>query len=387
MVRNILDCRTSRLGGHVRRCDADACGFEEISYNSCRDRHCPKCQFLARANWVEARIAELLPVQYFHVVFTLPQELKALCLQNPKELYALLFQSASATLKEVMERKLSAEAGFIAVLHTWDQKLNAHPHLHVIVPGGGLKRGSEVGDGACAPTSDSWVSCKQGFLLPVQILSKVFRGKFLSNLEKLHAKLKFEGRLAGLSDLRRFKKLLAASAQKNWVVYAKPPFAGPEAVIKYLGAYTHRIAISNYRLIKIESDHVVFSYRDSADGNKRKQMRLHVQEFMRRFLIHVLPHGFVRIRHFGFLGNRYRKTKIERLKAILIPQLPSHHAVSKVVASPEKVTWQDRFQALTGIDPTLCSKCKQGKMQEIRVIKSFYERRRRDAGRKAWDTS
>lgn len=387
VVQDIIDCRTAKLGAHVRRCDEGGCGYEETSYNSCRNRHCPKCQFLARADWVEARIDELLPVPYFHVVFTLPHELKALCLQNPKELYGLLFQAASRTLKDVTHTRLkNAEAGFIAVLHTWDQKLNAHPHLHVIVPGGGFKSGTGVP--GSPDEKDRWISSPANYFLPVKVLAAVFRAKFLEGLQQLRPELKYEGRLAPLSDSRRFNKLLGETTRKKWVVYAKPPFAGPEAVIKYLGAYTHRIAISNYRLIRLENGQVVFSYRDSKSGNQRKQMSLPVVEFLRRFLLHVLPYRFVRIRHFGFLGNRFRHAKTLRVKACLAPHSGTAAAQpAQAPAAPEKPTWQERLHAHTGIDITLCPRCKKGRMQEIRVIESFYDRRRRDARQKPWDTS
>lgn len=377
VVRDIIDCRTRKLGGHVRQCTD--CAHEEISYNSCRNRHCPKCQFLARAEWVEARIDELLPVEYFHVVFTLPHELNPLILQNKKELYALLFDAASQTLREVATRSMQAEPGFIAVLHTWDQKLLDHPHIHMIVPGGGLRRN--------ALGQDEWIATRRGFLLPIQILSKVFRGKFLGGLEKLSSTLKYEGRLEKIRDPRRFKKLLQAVARKDWIVYAKPPFSGPEKVIHYLGNYTHRVAISNHRIIKIENDHVLFRYRDSVHGNKKSVMNLPVQEFIRRFLLHVLPSRFVRIRHYGFLGNRSRKAKIARLKAILIPKRDCEPL--EPVLAPEKVDWQERLKTLTGQDLSRCPKCeKDGLMLEVRVIESFYERRRRYHFKpKVFDTS
>jgi hypothetical protein len=375
VVRDIIDCRTRKLGGHVRQCTD--CGHEEIAYNSCRNRHCPKCQFLARAEWVEARIDELLPVEYFHVVFTLPHELNPLILQNKKELYGLLFHAASATIKEVAESKIGGEPGFIAVLHTWDQKLMDHPHLHMIVPGGGLRTNAEG--------KDEWVSCKRGFLLPLAALKKVFRGKFLSGLRELSSSLKYEGRLEKLRDPRRFKKLLDVTTRKEWVVYAKPPFSGPEVVIHYLGNYTHRVGISNHRITKIENGRVHFRYRDSADGNKRKEMSLDAQEFMRRFLLHVLPQRFVRIRHYGFLGNRFRKAKIERLKNVLIPKKENESETKS--SSSDKHDWKERLKKLTGVDITVCPECKNGCMEEVQVIESFYDRRRRGVKRKGLDTS
>lgn len=379
VVRDIIDCRTRKLGGHVRQCQD--CRHEEISYNSCRNRHCPKCQFLARAEWVDARINELLPVEYFHVVFTLIALLRPLILQNKKALYGLLFRAASETLKEVGARKLQgAEVGFFAVLHTWDQKLIDHPHLHVVIPGGGLKTKP---DG-----QDQWVPGKRGYLFPIEILSKVFRAKFLEGLKVLQSELKYEGNLKKYSDPRRFQKFLNELTRQPWVVYAKPPFAGPEQVINYLGNYTHRIAISNYRIFKIQEDHVYFRYRDSTDGKKKKVMRLHVQEFMRRFLLHVLPYRFVRLRHYGFLGNRLRKEKIARLKKILIPAELQNNLIPK--EAPKDLDWQDRLKEISGVDVCACPKCKTGRMIEVRVIESFYQRRwRRGRTQKkaAWDTS
>lgn len=374
VVRDIIDCRTRKLGGHVRLCSD--CGHEEISYNSCRNRHCPKCQFLARAEWVEARIDELLPVDYFHVVFTLPHELNPLILQNKKEIYGLLFNAAAATIKDVAKNRMQGEPGFIAVLHTWDQKLLDHPHVHMIIPGGGLRTNVEG--------KDEWIPCHRGFLLPIALLSKVFRGKFLSGLEKLRDGLVYEGRLTGIRDPRRFKKLLQTAARKNWIVYAKPPFAGPEQVIHYLGNYTHRVAISNHRLIKTENEHIHFRYRDSRDGNKQKVMSLHAQEFIRRFLLHVLPRRFVRIRSYGFLGNRFRKTKIAKLKQILIPKI-EHEPID--VQSPEKRDWKERLKDLTGYDVSICPKCEKGKMVEVRIIESFYDGLRRHQKFNGWDSS
>lgn len=374
VVRDIIDCRTAKLGGHVRECSD--CGNQEISYNSCRNRHCPKCQFLARAEWVENRVDELLPVEYFHVVFTLPHELNPLILQNKRMLYNLLFDAASQTLKEVSVRHLKAETGFIAVLHTWDQKLSDHPHIHMIVPGGGLR---ENEDG-----TDQWVSFKRGYLLPISILTKVYRGKFLSALEALHGELKFSGRTERLKEKSRFKKLLQSVARKNWVVYAKSPFAGPKQVIQYLGNYTHRVAISNYRILKVENDHVYFRYRDSAQNNKHLVMCLHVTEFMRRYLLHVLPRRFIRIRHYGFLGNRSRTSKIERLKALLIPNTSPP---KKENSEATKKDWKERLKELTGLDLSVCSVCKKGEMKDIRRIPSRYELSRALHHRKAWDTS
>lgn len=388
VVQDILDCRTVKLGGHVRQCDG--CGYEVISYNSCRNRHCPKCQFLARAEWVQARVEELLPVGYFHVVFTLPHCLNGVFLQNKRALYGLLFRVVSKTMKKVTKTELKgADIGFIAVLHTWNQKLQFHPHLHLIVPGGGMRRAQ---DG-----SDEWVSCKQGYLVPKAKLAKVFRGMFLDELREMHPELKFYGSLKELSRLPRFNHLLHQAAQNDWVVYAKPPFAGPEQVINYLGNYTHRIAISNHRILKIDNEQVTFRYRDSTDHDKHKQMTLPAGEFMRRFLLHVLPRKFVRIRHYGFLGNRSRDEKIARCQAAIarkLPQKPDAPAINPPQIQKEEVSslasgepdWMERLKLLTGVDHTLCPCCKTGKMREIRVIESLRVRRRPKA-QKRMDSS
>lgn len=347
VVRDIINCRTEKLGGHVRLCTH--CSHREQSYNSCRNRHCPKCQFLRQQKWIEDRALELLPVEYFHVVFTVPHVLNPLTLQNKGILYDILFKSAAQTLKEVAERKLDAEIGFVAVLHTWGQNLMDHPHLHIIVPGGGLKR-----------EMASWVRCKKGYLLPIKILSLVFRGKFLSNLEKAHRDLSFHGKILELASLNQFKKLLVEASKPSWVVYVKKPFAGPEQVINYLGQYTHRIAISNRRILKIEDGKIHFQYRDYADKSKSKIMVLDVKEFMRRFLLHVLPKKFVRIRHYGFLGNRLRKQKVATCKALLgAKRLPE--------APKGKMDWKESLKKLTGIDVNICPKC-QNKMREAQLI-------------------
>lgn len=334
VVRAIINCRTDILGGHVRECQD--CRKREQSYNSCRNRHCPKCQFTRKEEWIEKRIEELLPVEYFHVVFTVPHELNQITLQNKNVLYNILFKAANETLKTVALRKLDMEIGFIAVLHTWGQTLMPHPHLHIIVPGGGLRK-------------DKWKSCKPGYFLPVNILSTVFRGKFLSYLEKAHEELEFEGATSHLCEERHFKKVLVACSQKPWIVYVKKSFKGPEQVVSYLGGYTHRIAISNHRLIKYENNEVHFHYRDYADGNKNKVMALRDVEFANRFLSHVLPHKFARIRHFGILGNRHKTEKLSLCRELLQEPQPKKKAEPK--------TWEERLKDLTGIDVTKCPNC------------------------------
>lgn len=347
VVQDIMNCRTSACGGHIRRCSG--CGEEEVSYNSCRNRHCPKCQFLAQARWVEAREGELLPIAYFHVVFTLPHVLNPLILRNKKALYELLFKSVSETMKEVAARRMKgAQVGFTAVLHTWGQNLMDHPHLHLIVPGGGL-----------SPDGKSWIKTPENYLLPTKILSEVFRGKFLSSLEKMRDKLIYPGAIEELKDPGRFKNLLRKATENRWVVYAKRPFAGPKQVLNYLGNYTHRVAISNSRLIKIENDHVHFHYKDYRSGGS-KVMVLHASEFMRRFLLHTLPRKFVRIRHYGIMGSRFKKQKLEHSRAALkVPPTPA--------AQTEKASldWKQWLKQKTGIDLSRCRKCENGEMREV----------------------
>lgn len=293
----IVCCRTSVLGGHLDECSA--CGHRAISFNSCRNRHCPKCQANARDRWLAARRRELLPTRYVHVVFTLPSELAPLALQNKAEVYGLLFRSSSETLLTVASdpRHLGAQIGFFSVLHTWNQKLLHHPHVHCVVPAGGL-----------SPDHTRWIAATPGFFLPVRVLSRVFRGKFVAGLRTLHTagKLRFHGKLEGLANPAAFAAMLRTLFRADWVVYSKRPFGGAEHALRYLGCYTHRVAISNHRLVALEDGEVVFRWRDSAHHNKKRLMRLALDEFLRRFLLHVLPRGFVRIRHFGFFAHRRR---------------------------------------------------------------------------------
>jgi hypothetical protein len=290
---------------------------------------------------------ELLPVEYFHVVFTVPHELNQITLQNKNCLYNILFKAASETLKAVARRKLDTEIGFIAVLHTWGQTLMPHPHLHIIVPGGGLR-------------NDKWRSCKQGYFLPIKILSTVFRGKFLAYLENAHAELKFEGAICHLSEERHFKKVLVAASQKPWIVYVKKSFAGPEQVVNYLGGYTHRIAISNHRLIKLENNEVHFHYRDYADENKNKVMALSDVEFANRFLSHVLPYKFARIRHFGFLASHHKTKKLSLCRKFL-------QTIPTQKKNIEPKTWEEKLKDLTGIDVTKCPDC-GGQMKRKQIL-------------------
>jgi hypothetical protein len=306
----ILACRTAALGGHVEQCGQ--CSHTRIGYNSCRNRHCPKCQSLARAKWVEARRAELLPVEYFHVVFTVPEQIAAIAYYNRKTVYDILFHVTARTLTAIAgdPRHLGAELGFFAVLHTWGQNLLHHPHLHCVVPGGGL-----------SPDHGRWISCHPGYFLNVKVLSKLFRRLFLEQLRKAFRKgrLRFFGELERLRDAKAFARYLNPLGSMKWVVYAKPPFGGPLQVIDYLGRYTHRTAISNERLLSAENGEVTFQWKDyrAKDGQKSRVMTLGSDEFMRRFLLHVLPRGFQRIRFFGFLANRTRKKKLELCRRLL----------------------------------------------------------------------
>jgi Putative transposase/Transposase zinc-binding domain len=293
----ITRCRTAALGGHRDQCSD--CGHTAISYNSCRNRHCPRCQGNARLRWLQARERELLPTRYVHVVFTLPRQLAPLALQNKRLIYNLLFHASAQTLLEIARdpRHLGAEIGFFSVLHTWDQRLQHHPHVHCVVAAGGL-----------APDHARWISSHLFFFLPVKVLSRVFRGKFVAALKNAfrEAKIEFHGALAPLAEPRTFASWLRLLFRQDWVVYSKPPFGGPEHVLRYLGAYTHRVAISNHRLVALADGNVTFRWRDSAHGNKKRLITVPVEEFLRRFLLHLLPRGFMRIRNFGFLANRRR---------------------------------------------------------------------------------
>src|SRR3984893_3194849 len=292
-------CRTAALGGHLDECTR--CGHRAISYNSCRNRHCPKCQAGARDRWLAARRQELLPTLYVHVVFTLPHELVSLALQNKKVIYDLLFRTSAETLLEIARdpKHLGAEIGFFSVLHTWNQKLQLHPHVHCVIPSGGL-----------SPNRRHWIKTRYAFFLPVPVLSRVFRGKFVAALKRAFqdGQLHFHGDLKPLAQPTTFFAWLRPLFRKDWVVYAKRPFGGPEYVLRYLGRYTHRVAISNHRLVTFADQKVTFHWRDSAHKNEQRRMTLSLDEFLRRFLLHLLPDGFVRIRHFGFLANRQRAT-------------------------------------------------------------------------------
>jgi len=346
VLRAIEQCRTAALGGHLYVCDD--CAHQVPVYNSCRNRHCPKCQSLAKAKWLEARQEELLPVTYYHVVFTLPDSLAQLALQNARVIYNLLFRAVSETLLRIAEdpKHLGARIGFFAVLHTWGQTLMLHPHLHCVVPAGGLSL-----------DRSRWIACRPRFFLPVRVLSALFRGLFLHYLKQAYQqdKLQFAGSLEDLSERAAFNRLLKNARKKKWVVYAKRPFGGPQQVLDYLGRYTHRVAISNHRLLALESGRVTFSWSDYRDSGASKDMSIEAGEFIRRFLLHVLPDGFQKIRYFGFMANRARAANLALCRK-LIPD--------SVQAAPalEVKDWTERYSQLTGQDITLCPACKRGRL-------------------------
>ena len=320
VLRAIRRCRTAALGGHLDECTR--CGHRAaISYNSCRNRHCPKCQTSTRERWIAARQRELLPTRYVHVVFTLPHRLAPLALQNKKVLYDLLFRASAETLLEVARdpRHLGAEIGFFSVLHTWSQKLGLHPHVHCVIPAGGLSL-----DHA------HWIPSRERFFLPIHVLRRVFRGKFVAGLRQAFqvGQLNFHGDLALLAQPKTFAAWLRPLFRKDWVVYSKPPFGGPDYVLQYLGRYTHRVAISNHRLVSLAEGNVTFRWRDSAHNNEQKLLTLSLDEFLRRFLLHLLPKGFVRIRNFGFLANRKRAITVPLCLSLLGSPTEAMHEAS-----------------------------------------------------------
>jgi len=349
-LRDIALCRTAALGGHLEQCQP--CAATRPVYNSCRNRHCPKCQALAQAQWREAQQAFLLPIPYFHLVFTLPHALNDLLRGNPRLLYTFLFQAAADTLKEFARdpHHLGAELGLTAVLHTWGQTLSHHVHLHCIVTGGGL-----------SPDGTRWVlGKKRDFLFPVRALAKVFRGKFLARLQAAYRKgeVVLHGACAALTSAVAWQRLLAKLRAKPWIVYAKAPLAGPQQVLNYLGRYTHRIAISNERIIDCHDGVVRFRYKDYAHGHAHKEMTVSATEFIRRFLLHVLPPGFMRVRHYGLLANRQREQKLARCRALLGCAVPAR--------APEVAeSVHERILRLTGVDITRCPACGAGPLRII----------------------
>ena len=347
-------CRTAALGGHVEVCDA--CGHERPAYNSCRNRHCPKCQSLARARWLEDREAELLPVGYFHLVFTVPRQIAAIAYQNKRVLYGILFRAAAETLRTIAAdpKHLGAEVGFLAIMHTWGQNLQHHPHLHCVVSGGGI-----------APDRQHWIASRPSFFLPVRVLSRLFRRLFLRYLQIAFdaGELRFFSSMEQLGNRESFARHLVPLRRCEWVVYSKPPFGGPKRVLAYLGRYTHRVAIANSRLLDIEGGTVRFRWKDYRDGNRQKTMSLQAEEFIRRFLLHVLPPGFQRIRHYGFLANRYRKAKLAVCRRLLGCRIPP-----RPVNPADHPDYRDLYERLTGKSLRDCPVCHGGHMIVIAIL-------------------
>lgn len=338
VMRAIENCRTAVLGSHVDACDS--CDFTRISYNSCRNRHCPKCQTLNKERWIEARKDDLLNVGYFHIVFTFPDLLNPVAFQNQRIVYDLLFRAAAETLSELAADKkyLGAQIGITSILHTWGQNLMYHPHLHCIVPGGGLN------------ASGKWVNARENFFIPVKVLSRKFRGKFLYYLKQ--ARLEFYGDISNLQDSAQFNKWLSSLYEKEWVVYCKPPFNKADDVVEYLGRYTHRVAISNNRIANLEDGMVTFNWRDYKDNNKQKAMEVTANEFIRRFLMHVLPSRFTRVRHYGLLSPRNKSIKLKLCKKLTNTPMRPKINLSAL----------DLLKKLTGKDITICPCCGVGRL-------------------------
>lgn len=346
---SIQYCKTASLGGHIYECNE--CGETTIAYNSCRNRHCPKCQAYAKELWIYERSKSLLPTHYFHIVFTIPEQLNSLVLFNQKELYSILFTSVSETLLELAKDKkyLGAEIGFTSILHTWGQNLMNHPHIHCIVPGGGLSLDKA-----------KWIKSKKKFFIPVKVLSRKFRGKFLYYLNTLYLnnKLTFPKSISELGSRNIFNEFKDSLYKKEWIVYSKAPFSSAEYVLQYLGRYTHRVAISDNRIIKVDKNNVSFKWRDYKDNNKQKVMTLKAKEFIRRFTMHILPDRFVKIRHYGILGNRNKQLKFKRCLEIF--------RVKPI--DDEKLSSAELFFKLTGIKIGMCKICEKGNLIEKGII-------------------
>jgi Putative transposase/Transposase zinc-binding domain len=349
-MRDIERCRTASLGGHVDVC-SQGCGYLAISYNSCRNRHCPKCQSLQQARWLAQRLERLLPTHYFHLVVTLPHELNPLVLCQPEIVFNLLFASVSGALLQFARdyERLKAQVGFTAVLHTWDQTLNLHPHLHLVVTGGGLSADGQ-----------RWIAARNGFLLPVRALSKIIRGKFMEGLKHAYQEGRLEGKLQGLADSVQFRRLTRKLSRKKWVVYAKGSFEASRNAYHYLSRYTHRVAIANQRLVSLADGKVSFRARDNSRPGQQRLVTLTAPEFIRRFLLHVLPPRFVKIRHYGLMAPGNVKTKLEQAQALLSLQAPGalKEPQAQELDPPSATqTWQERLRALTGVDLTICPNC------------------------------
>jgi len=357
---DIERCRTAHLGGHMDVC-SHGCGYLAISYNSCRNRHCPKCQSLQQARWLEARLERLLPTRYFHLVVTLPHELNPVARFNQKLVFNLLFEAASRALLQFARdyERLRAQVGFTAVLHTWDQELNSHHHLHLVVTGGGL---SEDGE--------RWIAAGNSFLLPVRALSKIIRAKFMEALEQAFLEGRLQGKVQGLEGPVQFQRFARKLKRKKWVVYAKELFSGSQKAYHYLSRYTHRVAISNPRLVSLVEGKVIFQARDNSKPGQKRLVTTTAQEFIRRFLLHVLPPRFVKIRHYGLMAPCNAKTKLEKARALISLQAPlttDEPKGQEIDTSKKTKTWQEMLQALTGRDLTTCPQCGTGNLIRIKL--------------------
>ena len=360
---DIERCRTSRLGGHVDSC-SHGCGYLAISYNSCRNRHCPKCQSLKQAKWLATRLERLLPTHYFHLVVTLPHELNPLARFNRELVFNLLFAAVSRALLQfaLVYERLRAQIGFTAVLHTWDQDLNFHPHLHLVVTGGGL-----------SPEADRWVPARNSFLLPVKALSKIIRAKFMEGLKQAYQEGRLEGKVQCLADPVQFQRFTRKLTRKKWVVYAKGSFGASQTAYHYLSRYTHRVAIANHRLVNLAGGKVSFRARDNSRPAHQRLVTITAPEFIRRFLLHVLPPRFVKIRHFGLMAPCNAKTKLEKARGFIRLQEPRAHNEPKghTLDTPRKnKTWQEMLQALTGRDLTTCPQCGKGRLIRVKLMDS-----------------
>jgi hypothetical protein len=355
-MRAIEVCRTAVLGGHIDKCDE--CGTERHSYNSCRNRHCPKCQSLAKAEWIESRIEELLLVSYYHVVFTVPEEIGKVAFQNKRLVYTILFRATAETLRVIARdpKHLGAEIGFFAILHTWTQTLMHHPHVHCVIPAGGL-----------SPEHDGWISCREGFFLPVRVLSRLFRAKFLFYLNQAYeqGKLHFFSELKELEDPIVFRRFLRENRKNEWVVYAKRPFGGPAQILDYLGRYTHRVAISNNRLVSLQDGKVAFNWKDRRKHDRIRTMTIDADEFIRRFLLHILPQRFAKIRYFGFMANRRRRNNLALCRKFL--------NAPPAETNPQIVDWKARHQALTGECLDICPVCHKGRMHLLQILTPLWK--------------
>jgi hypothetical protein len=361
-LRDSERCRTASLGGHVDVC-SQGCGYLAISYNSCRNRHCPKCQSLQQARWLAQRLERLLPTHYFHLVVTLPHELNPLVLCHPEIIFNLLFASVSGALLQLARdyERLQAQVGFTAVLHTWDQVLNLHPHLHLVVTGGGL-----------SVAGDRWIAARNSFLLPVKALSKIIRGKFLEGLQQAHHEGRLQGQEQGLADPVQFQRFTRKLSRKKWVVYAKGSFEASRNAYHYLSRYTHRVAIANQRLVSLADGQVSFRARDNSRPGQQRLVTLTAPEFIRRFLLHVLPPRFVKIRHYGLMAPANVKTKLAQARTLLslhAPGAPKEPQAQEPDSPSSTQTWQERLRALTGVDLTICPNC-GGRLLRCRLLDS-----------------